>query len=133
MRAFISLLGLSILLSACAGPPARVHAQSSAAVAASAAVAEQVRRCYRDPRVPSSGRTIVTRLFARYTADGVLVGLPQLVSQQGLSPESRPYASSMAEAAKLAVLRCTPVRLPREAGERRGSDFFLTFSPRRSA
>jgi hypothetical protein len=96
-------------------------------------VAEQVRRCYRRPSVPSAGRNIVTRLFARYTAVGALVGLPLLVSQQGLNPETRPYASRMAEAAKQAVLRCTPVRLPREAGQKLGSDFLLTFSTRLNA
>ena len=96
-------------------------------------MAEQVRRCYRTPRVPSAGRNIVTRLFARYTADGILVGLPLLVSQQGLTSESRPYAGRMAEAAKVAVMRCSRVRLPQETGKRQGSDFLLTFSPRRSA
>jgi hypothetical protein len=133
MKALLPLPALSLLLSACAEPSTRVRAHSPEAMAASAAVAEQVRRCYRNPRVPSSGRNIVTRLFARYTADGMLVGLPQLVSQQGLGPETQPYAGRMAEAAKLAVMRCSPVRLPREAGKRRGSDFLLTFSPRRSA
>jgi hypothetical protein len=133
MKAFISLLGVSMLLSACAGPSNPVQVGSSTDQSQSALVAEQVRRCYRAPRVPSSGRNIVTRLFARYTADGILVGLPQLVSQQGLSPESQPYASRMAEAAKLAVMRCSPVSFPQEAGRKRGSDFLLTFSPRRSA
>lgn len=127
------MLALTMLLSACAGPGPRVRAHSPAALAASVAVAEQIRRCYRDPRVPSAGRNIVTRLFARYTADGLLVGFPLLVSQQGLTSESRPYAGRMAEAAKQAVLRCSRVRLPPETGQRRGSDFFLTFSPRRSA
>jgi hypothetical protein len=133
MKALLPLPALSLLLSACAEPSAQVGAQSPASLAASAAVAQQVRRCYRTPRVPSSGRNIVTRLFARYTADGMLVGLPLLVSQQGLDAESRPYASRMAEAAKVAVLRCSPVRLPPDSGKRRGSDFLLTFSPRRSA
>ncbi|HEY0132262.1 MAG TPA: hypothetical protein VGB57_12760 [Allosphingosinicella sp.] len=134
MKAVASSIACSILLSACAGPSARVAAAPSpAALAASAAVAEQIRRCYRAPRVPSSGRNIVTRLFARYTADGMLVGVPLLVSQQGLTSESEPYASRMAEAAKLAVMRCSRVRLPEELGTRRGSDFVLTFSPRRSA
>jgi hypothetical protein len=68
-----------------------------------------------------------------YAPDGTLVGVPTLISQQGVTPESRPYAGRMAEAAKLAVLRCSPVRLPPEAGQGRGSDFFLTFSPRRNA
>src|SRR5687768_9366368 len=133
MKAIPSIAALSALACACAGPSARVRADSPAAAqAASAAVAEQVRRCYRAPRVPSSGRNIVTRLFARYTADGLLVGLPLLVSQQGLTSESKPYAGRMAEAARLAVLRCSRVRLPLEAGRRRGSDFLLTFSPRQS-
>src|SRR5215218_7804622 len=133
MKAVILLLMLSMPMSACAGPSTRVGALSPGALAASAAVAEQVRRCYRAPRVSSAGRNIVTRLFARYTADGILVGLPTLVSQQGLTSESQPYAGRMAEAAKQAVLRCSPVRLPQDTGKRRGSDFLLTFSPRRSA
>jgi hypothetical protein len=133
MKALISSIGLSLLLCACAGPSARGVPPSPAALAASAAVAEQVRRCYRAPRVPSPARNIVTRVFARYTADGLLVGVPLLVSQQGLTSESRPYAGRMAEAAKLAVLRCSRVRLPQQANRKRGSDFLLTFSPRRSA
>lgn len=133
MRAVVRILPLSVLLAACAGPSAPVAVRSPAAVRASAAVAEQVRRCYRSPRVPSSGRAIVTRLFARYGPDGRLVGLPLLVSQQGVTAESRPYAGRMIEAARLAVIRCNPVRLPAEEGKRRESGFFLTFSPRRQA
>ncbi|HEX9964539.1 MAG TPA: hypothetical protein VGB04_06095 [Allosphingosinicella sp.] len=133
MKALIPLLALPVLLSACAGQAPRVEASSPTALRASAEVAEQVRRCYRNPRVPSAGRGISTRLMVRYTADGVLVGLPLLVWQQGVGPEARPWAARMSEAAKQAVIRCNPVRLPQEAGKRRGSDFFLTFSPRRSA
>jgi hypothetical protein len=133
MKAPILLGLLALPLSACAQPTRPVRPPSQTALAASAAVAEQVRRCYRAPRVPSPGRNIVTRLFARYTADGRLVGLPALVSQQGLTSESRAYASRMAEAAKLAVMRCNPVRLPAEANQSRGSDFLLTFSPGRQA
>ncbi|HEX8063593.1 MAG TPA: hypothetical protein VF535_10290 [Allosphingosinicella sp.] len=133
MKAVASPIAVSLLLSACAGPSARLGSPSPAALAVSAAVAEQVRRCYRAPRVPSSGRNIVTRVFARYTADGMLVGVPLLVSQQGLTSESLPYAGRMAEAAKLAVLRCSRVHLPQQANRKRDSDFFLTFSPRRRA
>jgi hypothetical protein len=133
MKAIVPMALTALSLSACAQPSRSVRPPSPASLAASAAVAEQVRRCYRAPRVPSSGRNIVTRLLARYTADGFLVGVPVLVSQQGLTSETQPYAGRMAEAAKLAVLRCSQVRLPQEAGQRRGSDFLLTFSPRRSA
>jgi hypothetical protein len=133
MKAVIPALALSLLLSACARPSVRVEERSPASLRVSAEVAEQVRRCYRAPRVPSSGRAIVTRLLVRYTADGTLVGLPLLVWQQGITPQTQPYAVRMTEAATLAVIRCSPVRLPPETGKRRGSDFFLTFSPRRSA
>ncbi|HEX8308038.1 MAG TPA: hypothetical protein VF645_06415 [Allosphingosinicella sp.] len=133
MKAVSSSIALPILLCACAQRGPVVEATSPSAIRASAQVAEQVRRCYRSPRVPSVGRGISTRLLVRYTADGVLVGLPLLVSQQGVLPEARPYAGRMSEAAKEAVVRCNPVRLPGEAGNRRGSDFLLTFSPRRNA
>ena len=133
MKAFLSPLTLSALLCACASQVPQVEAMSPDSIRASAQVAEQVRRCYRHPRVPSAGRGISTRLLVRYTADGVLVGLPLLVSQEGVVPEARPYAGRMTEAAKEAVVRCNPVRLPQEADKRRGSDFLLTFSPRRSA
>jgi hypothetical protein len=133
MKAVIPALALSLLLSACTRPSVQVEERSPASLRVSAEVAEQVRRCYRAPRVPSSGRGIVTRLLVRYTADGTLVGLPLLVWQQGITPATQPYAVRMTEAATLAVIRCSPVRLPPETGERRGSEFFLTFSPRRSA
>jgi hypothetical protein len=133
MKAFLLLPALPGLLCACASNGPTVEADSPSSIRASALVAEQVRRCYRSPRVPSAGKAISTRLFVRYTADGALVGLPLLISQEGVVPEARPYAGRMTEAAKEAVVRCNPVRLPQEADKRRGSDFLLTFSPRRSA
>lgn len=116
-------------LAACAGPPAKVQAPSPVVRLASAEVAGQVRRCYRSPRVPSEGRRIVTRLLVRYGPDGALIGLPMLVGQQGVTPESLPYAGKMVEAAKQAVLRCSPIRLPEGLGKRPNKDFVLTFSP----
>jgi hypothetical protein len=133
MKAVVSIVALSMLLSACAGPAARVRGRSPTAQRVSAEVAEQVRRCYRSPRVPSVGRGIVSRLLVRYTPDGTLVGLPLLVEQQGITPGSQPYAGRMIEAAKLAVIRCSPIRLPPELGKRSWSDFYLTFSPGRRA
>lgn len=116
-------------LAACAGPAARVRAPSPAVGLASAEVAGQVRRCYRSPRVPSEGRRIVTRLLVRYGPDGALIGLPVLVGQQGVTPEGLPYAGRMVEAAKQAVVRCSPIRLPAGLGTRPNKDFVLTFSP----
>jgi hypothetical protein len=133
MKAVLSSIALPVLISGCAQQSPQVEATSPASIQASAQVAEQIRRCYRSPRVPSAGRAISTRLLVRYSADGALVGLPLLVWQQGVSPEARPYAGRMTEAANEAVIRCSPVRLPQESGKRSASDFLLTFSPRRSA
>ncbi len=132
MKALIPIL-LVMPLSACARPSGGERPPSPATLHASAQVAEQVRRCYRAPRVPSAGRGIATRLFVRYGRDGMLVGLPVPVSQQGVTPESRPYAGRMIEAAKLAIIRCSPIRLPPALAERSSSAFYLTFSPRRQA
>jgi hypothetical protein len=75
-------------------------------------VAAQVKRCYRTPRVASSGKQISTRLLVRYRADGGLAALPVVISQAGVTPDNSAYAGKMAEAAGLAVVRCAPVRLP---------------------
>ena len=101
---------------------------SAAAGQAVAAAAVQVRRCYRDPAVPSVAKRIVTHVRVRYGADGVLIGLPAIVSQQGVTAANQDYAERMAEAASLAVIRCSPLRLP--AGLHRGGwdEFDLIFS-----
>ncbi|HEU0097912.1 MAG TPA: hypothetical protein VFQ67_03970 [Allosphingosinicella sp.] len=132
MKAFVPLMALAMIC-ACAKPSVPVPARSPAARLASAEVAGQVRRCYRSPRIPSAGKRIVTHLLVRYSADGMLVGLPLLIGQEGLTPESRPYAGRMIEAAKLAVVRCNPVRLPAPLDRRRSSVFYLTFSPQMMA
>ncbi|MEA3051936.1 MAG: hypothetical protein QOG72_839 [Sphingomonadales bacterium] len=119
----------ALALAACALPSAPGQAPSPATRSATAEVADQIRRCYRAPSVPSVGRLIVTRLLVRFAPDGSLVGLPVLVSQQGVTPDTQPYAGRMTEAARLAVIRCSPVRLPPDLGKRRWSDFYLTFSP----
>jgi hypothetical protein len=102
---------------------ARANAMASAA-------ASQVKRCYRTPRVPSVGRRIVTHLRVRYSADGMLEGAPQLLSQEGVTAENETYALPMAQAASMAVLRCTPLRLPAELHRGGWDNFDLTFSPR---
>jgi hypothetical protein len=133
MKTLVPMLLLALALASCARPSGPTRPPSPATLRAASQVADQVRRCYRAPRVPSAGRGIVTRLLVRYGPDGVLVGLPLLVSQQGVTPEGQPYAGRMTEAARLAAIRCSPIRLPPELRNRRSSDFYLTFSPRRQA
>ena len=126
------LLGALLLLSACTQerPRAAAIATRPDLRAAAASAADQVRRCYRPPRVPTAGRRIATRLLVRYAPDGTLLGMPLLVTQEGLTPDNRAYATRMAEAARLAVIRCSPVRLPSELFRTGSSRLYLTFSPK---
>lgn len=92
--------------------------------------AAQVKRCYRQPRVASVGRQIVTRLLVRYAPDGSLAATPAVLSQAGVTPANEVYASRMAQAAIQSVLTCAPLRLPAELYENGWAEFELTFSPR---
>jgi hypothetical protein len=116
----------ALLPAGCA--PAPRPAVAVAAGRAVAGAAAQVRRCYRDPIVPTSAKRIVTDLRVHYAADGALIGPPQLVWQQGVTPANRAYAERMAEAASLAVIRCSPLRLPAELHRGGWDAFDLIFS-----
>jgi hypothetical protein len=126
----VAAAALSLPLAGCAGfvqppgpDPVAVHAAIGAA-------AQQVQRCYRSPRVASAGKQISTRLLVRLAPDGTLAELPLVLAQGGLTPLNRPYASRMAEAASLAVIRCAPLRLPAELYQSGWNEIELTFSPR---
>ena len=95
--------------------------------------ASQARQCYRAPRVSSAGRQIITRLLIRMKPDGMLDGLPELVSQSGVHPGNQNAAPRMAEAAILAVLRCAPYRIPPGLAGGEPIEIELTFSPLASA
>ncbi len=89
--------------------------------------AAQVRRCYRAPRVATVGKQITTKLRVLYASDGSLAAVPAVLSQSGVTPDNRPYASKMAEAAGLAVIRCAPLKL--KAPEPKLILLDFTFSP----
>jgi hypothetical protein len=91
--------------------------------------ARQIKRCYRTPRVASTGKQISTRLRVRYRPDGGLADVPQVVWQRGVTPANQAYAADMAEAAGLAVMRCAPVDLPPELYSKGWSVLDFTFSP----
>jgi hypothetical protein len=123
---------MALLLIGCmAGPrpvagPARIDPRFAEVVAMAA---DQVKRCYRTPRVPHAGRQIVTTLGVHYAPDGTLAGLPEVRAQRNVTPETQLYAAAMAEAASLAVEQCSPLRLPQEYYKGGWDDFELTFSP----
>jgi hypothetical protein len=123
LRTLAQLLALSLLAAGCAPAPQPIVAGQTVANAAA-----QVRRCYRDPPVPSAAQRIVTHLHVRYARDGTLIGLPVLVSQQGVTPGNEIYAARMAEAASLAVLHCSPLRMPAALHHGGWDEFDLVFS-----
>ena len=120
-------------LSACAGMTEEVRVDPLVTNMVLKSAADQVRRCYRSPRVSSSARRIVTHLAVQLNSDGSLSALPVLVRQDGVTPETAPEAPRMAEAATLAVLRCAPLRLPAEHYSQIWDHFELSFSPNRRA
>jgi hypothetical protein len=138
LRPAAALLLAPMLAAGCAHSPqvtpaagaAPSPAQVSRAIAQAAA---RVQACYLRPRVASEGLQIVTRLRVKLNADGHLAEMPEIVAQDSVTPANRPYAASMAEAARAAVVRCAPLALPRELHERGWDEFELTFSPRASA
>lgn len=91
--------------------------------------ARQVRRCYRSPRVATTGRRIVTQLRVRINPDGAIAGLPTVVAQSGVDAGNQAYADRMAQAAIESVLRCAPLVLPPEAYRGMAIVMELTFSP----
>jgi len=123
--------------SGCAQPVRRyvmpLPPDSPAMIRAMEIAAQQVRRCYRGPRVASSGRQIVTRLRVRIDPDGAVSGLPAVVSQSGVDSSNQAYAARMAEAAIESVMRCAPLRLPADVHRGVNVTIDLTFSPLASA
>jgi len=95
-----------------------------------AAVARQVKPCY---ELGSLGGTtamsIVTVMHLRYNRDGTVAGTPEVVQQTGVDGGNRQYASQVADVAKRAVLRCSPIRLPAEIYEGGWEDFDMRFIP----
>jgi hypothetical protein len=93
--------------------------------------ARKAQRCYRAPRVASVGRLIVTHLRVRYAANGSVIGLPTILSQTGVTAVNRVYAGRMAEAARLAVIRCSPVVVPPKLSRQPWNELDLVFAPSR--
>lgn len=133
-RLCAALAGLAMLAGCVAAPPPpspmSVGPDPLAVQQAIGMAAEQVRRCYRPPRVSYGARYVTTVLRVRYALDGTLIGLPEVKTQTGVMPETRADAARMAEAAGIAVLRCSPLRLPPELYQRGWDEFELTFTRR---
>ena len=62
--------------------------------------------------------------------DGTTATPPTVVEQPGVNADNRAYARQMADAAKRAVLRCAPLKLPAELYDARLGRFEFVFNPR---
>lgn len=127
----------ALLLAGCAVPTAtpstvRLDPRPDPRIVAqlTESAAGQVKRCYRSPKIAKSARQITTRLRVYYAPDGQLASVPVLVAQAGVTDANRAHAAAMAEAAMLAVVRCSPLDLPRELYQAGWDEFELTFAPR---
>lgn len=129
LRSFSFLMIGALALSACASVPAERGIAPELARKVTAQAAEQVRRCYRMPKILGEGKRIVTRLHVRYAPDGSVIGLPTVISQSGVTPSNQLFADEMAQAAIASVVRCSPLHLPPELYEFGWNNFELTFSP----
>ncbi len=126
MRAAATLMLLAN--AACTAVPDEVRPSEELFAGLAAQAAGQIKRCYRSPRVASVGRQISTRLRVRFQPDGRLAGVPIVVAQTGVTAANQSFAGKMAEAAGLAVMRCTPVTLPPELHARGWRELDFTFS-----
>jgi hypothetical protein len=137
MRPAVSLALLPLAVAGCMVPPVTVESQRAPVgpdpqqvARAVARAADQVKGCYRSPKLNRVARQIVTVLRVSYTPEGNLATSPVVSGQAGITEENRIYSGRMARAAIEAVERCVPLRLPQELYKGGWDEFDLTFSPR---
>jgi len=128
MRKTWILIPLTLPAAACAGSDA-IRIAPAEIRDFETSTSQQIQPCYRSPKITGAARTISTRLRVRYGPDGALIGVPELISQIGVTETNRLYAERMAEAARVAVIRCAPVRIPPAFSTYRINEIDLTFSP----
>lgn len=136
LRSSLATLACAAIAACATAPPASTIVQAPTrpdprvVARLTETAARQVRRCYRSPPIARSARQITTRLRVQYAPDGQLATLPVLVGQAGVTDANKAHAAAMAEAAMLAVVRCSPLALPPEFYQAGWDEFELTFSPR---
>lgn len=107
---------------------ATVDARALAGLAA--AIAAQVKPCYVIPAGGTDSGNIVTVLRLRFNPDGSVTTAPSISEQSGVTESNRAYARQIGEAARRAVLRCSPLRLPADLYEGGWEDIEFVFNPR---
>ena len=105
---------------------AAVSAQSMAGLAA--LLLQQVKPCYNPPAGGADAGQIATVLDLRMNRDGSVASV-QIGEQSGVNGQNQAYARQMADAARRAVLRCAPFKLPPDMYEGGWDDFGFRFRP----
>jgi outer membrane biosynthesis protein TonB len=124
------LKGIADTPSGKASTPRAATVDARAMAGLAAAIAAQVRPCYVVPAGGTDSADIVTVLRLRFNTDGTTATAPTVVEQSGVSGANQAYARQMADAAKRAVLRCSPLRLPADLYEGGWEDIEFVFNPR---
>lgn len=94
------------------------------------AIREQVKPCYVIPTGGEDSDSIQTVLRLRFRQDGAIATPPTVAEQSGITSSNRGYAKQMADAARRAVLRCAPLKLPPDLYEGGWEDIEFVFNPR---
>jgi outer membrane biosynthesis protein TonB len=105
---------------------AAVSAQSMAGLAA--LLLQQVKPCYNPPAGGADAGQIATVLNLRMNKDGSVAAV-EIGDQSGVNGQNQAYARQMADAARRAVLRCAPFKLPPEMYQGGWDDFGFRFRP----
>jgi hypothetical protein len=94
-------------------------------------IAAKVKPCYNPPAGGAEAGTIVTTLSIRMRRDGTVASVTA-GDQSGVNGQNAAYARQMADAARRAVLRCSPITgLPADLYEGGWDDFDFRFRPDR--
>jgi hypothetical protein len=91
-------------------------------------IAAQVKPCYNPPAGGADAGQIVTVLSIKMNRDGSVASVAA-GDQTGVTGSNGPYAKQMADAARRAILRCSPLKLPAEMYEGGWDDFDFRFRP----
>ncbi|MCS6986203.1 MAG: TonB C-terminal domain-containing protein [Sphingomonadaceae bacterium] len=94
-----------------------------------AAIRAQIFLCWNPPAGGADVQDMTVVLRIRLHRDGSLAAPPEFVSQTGASEGNAAYARAFVEAARRAVLRCTPLQLPPDLYSL-WREFELNFDPR---
>ena len=108
------------------GEPQQIMLAPSAMGSLAALLQLQVQPCYSPPAVDAAAASITTVIDLNMNRDGS-VASAVVREQSGIKLQNRAFASQMADAARRAVLRCSPFKLPPELYEGGWDTFAFRF------